>query len=306
MFGPTLISAKSSQRDRAKQLERLRQALDTADAVIVGAGAGLSTSAGFTYAGERFERHFRLWRERYGFTDMYSGGFHPYDTLEEFWGFWSRNILANRYTDAPKPVYGKLMDLIGDKDHFVLTTNVDHCFQKAGIDRHRLFYTQGDYGLFQCSRPCHDKTYGNEEQVRAMCAAVDAKIERQLKAGTPSRELDLGIPSDLIPRCPVCGEPMTTNLRCDDTFVEDAGWHAAARRYTEFQRRHEGMRTLYLELGVGGNTPVIIKYPFWQMTAKNPRATYACINYGDAFAPSTIEHRSILIDGDIGETLSAL
>ncbi|MCC8130765.1 MAG: Sir2 silent information regulator family NAD-dependent deacetylase [Ruminococcus sp.] len=284
------IPTSKSMIGSSEQIERLREALDTADAVVIGAGAGLSTSAGFSYSGKRFEENFSDFERKYGFHDMYSGGFYPYETLEEFWGFWSRNIWLNRYTDAPKPVYQDLYELIKDKDYFVLTTNVDHCFQKAGFDKKCLFYTQGDYGLFQCSEPCHQKTYDNEEAIRKMMEAQE----------------NMWIPSDLVPRCPICGKPMNMNLRCDDTFVEDEGWHQAAERYSEFIRRHEGLRTLYLELGVGFNTPAIIKYPFWQMTLKNPSETYACINYGDAASPSQIERQSICIDDDIGRVLKKL
>ena len=271
-------------------LDHLRQELDRADAVVIGAGAGLSTSAGFTYSGERFEKYFGDFIEKYGFRDMYSGGFYPFETLEEHWAYWSRYIYINRYLDAPKPVYSTLLKLVQDRDYFVLTTNVDHCFQKAGFDKHRLFYTQGDYGLWQCSRPCHSKTYDNEEAVRAMLA----------------QQNNMKIPGELVPHCPVCGAPMSMNLRADGSFVEDSGWHKAARRYEEFLRRHEGMRVLFLELGVGGNTPGIIKYPFWRMTYENPRAMYACVNLGEAWAPQEIEDRSICIDGDIWETLECL
>jgi len=268
----------------------VQSSLNEADAVVIGAGAGLSTSAGFVYNGERFRKYFSDFEARYGFHDMYSGGFYPYDTLEEHWAYWSRYIYVNRYVDAPKPVYQELLSLVKDKDYFVLTTNVDHCFQKAGFDKKRLFYTQGDYGLFQCSEPCHQKTYDNEDIIRQM-----VKLQRDMK-----------IPSELIPRCPVCGKPMTMNLRSDDTFVEDEGWHRAAEQYTLFLRRHEGMQTLFLELGVGYNTPVIIKYPFWQMTAKNPKATYACINRGEALCPREIERQSICMDADIGDIINQL
>ena len=267
-------------------IKRLKKALNECDAVVIGAGAGLSTSAGFIYSGERFEKYFSDFGKKYGFKDMYSGGFYPYQTKEEFWAYWSRYIFVNRYTDAPKPVYDELFDLVKDKDYFVITTNVDHCFQKAGFDKKRLFYTQGDYGLFQCSVPCHDKTYENEEIVRRM-------VEEQQ---------DMRIPTELLPKCPVCGEPMTMNLRSDDKFVEDEGWHEAAARYENFIRTRKG-KVLFLELGVGYNTPVIIKYPFWQMTAQNPDATYACINYGEAFTIDEIAGRSICIDGDIGEAI---
>ena len=281
---------RQSTRSFSEQVDRLRGALDQADAVIVGAGAGLSTAAGYTYSGERFERLFGDFAARYGFADMYAGGFYPYDSLEEHWAFWSRYVMCNRYEPAPKPVYEQLLELVRGLDYFVLTTNVDHCFQRAGFDKHRLFYTQGDFGLFQCSRPCCQKTWDNEDAIRAM-------VEQQR---------GLRIPSKLVPHCPHCGAPATMNLRSDNTFVEDEGWHRAASRLNDFLRRHEGMRLLLLELGVGANTPGIIKYPFWQMCAANPRATYACVNLGEAVAPVEIERQAILIDASAGSAIEAL
>lgn len=272
------------------QIDKLKKALSECDAVIIGAGAGLSTAAGFTYSGERFNQYFSDFNKKYGITDMYSGGFYPYKTLEEYWAWWSRHIYVNRYTDIPSDLYTKLLNLVKDKDYFVITTNVDHCFQRAGFDKRRLFYTQGDYGLWQCSEACHNKTYDNENAVRKMIAA----------------QKDMKITSALIPRCPVCGAPMTMNLRSDDLFVQDEGWYAAANRYEDFVRRHKNLHILFLELGVGANTPVIIKYPFWQMTAKNPNATYACINMGEAVCPDEIKHQSICIDMDINNVLSDL
>ena len=272
------------------QIPKLKTALDEADALVIGAGAGLSTSAGFTYDGERFRKYFADFEAKYGFHDLYSGGFYPYASPEEHWAYWSRYILINRYTDAPKPVYESLLRLVKDKDYFVITTNVDHCFQKAGFDKKRLFYTQGDYGLFQCSEPCCRETWDNEAVIRQMVA----------------EQKDMKIPSALVPRCPHCGKPLTMNLRADGSFVEDEGWHAAAERYANFLRTREGQKILFLELGVGYNTPVIIKYPFWQMTAKNPRATYACINRGEAFCPAEIADRAVCIDGDIGDILARI
>ena len=268
---------------------RLKQALSEADAVVIGAGAGLSTSAGFTYSGERFEKYFSDFGEKYGFSDMYSGGFYPYETPEEIWAYWSRYIFINRHEDAPKPVYEHLLELVKDKDYFVITTNVDHCFQKAGFDKKRLFYTQGDYGLFQCSEPCLNVTYDNEVMIRNM-------VEQQK---------DMRIPSELIPACPNCGKPLTMNLRSDDTFVQDQGWYEASERYNDFLHTRQG-KILYLELGVGYNTPVIIKYPFWQMTLSNPDAVYACVNYGEAACPNEIRDRSVCIDGDIGKVIEDL
>ena len=281
---------KRSTPDCSAEIERLCAALERADAVVIGAGAGLSTSAGFTYSGARFERYFSDFGAKYGFSDMYTGGFFPYLSQEEYWAYWSRYILVNRYQDAPKPVYGDLLRLIQGKDYFAITTNVDHCFQKAGFDKKRLFYTQGDYGLFQCSTPCCQETWDNEMLVREMV----------------KRQAGMRIPTELIPVCPHCGKPMTMNLRSDDKFVEDEGWHAAAERYENFLRTRGRQKILFLELGVGYNTPGIIKYPFWRMTAENPRAVYACVNRGQAECPQAIAERSICIDGDIGETLARL
>jgi NAD-dependent SIR2 family protein deacetylase len=276
--------------DYSLQIDRLKAALETADAVVVGAGAGLSTSAGFTYSGKRFHETFHDFEVVYNFHDMYTGGFYPYATPEEHWAYWSRYIMVNRYTAPPKPVYDVLYELVKDKDYFVITTNVDHCFQKAGFDKKRLFYTQGDYGLFQCSVPCHEETYDNESVIRRMVA----------------EQKDRKIPTALIPRCPKCGKPMTMNLRSDSTFVQDAGWYEACENYEHFLKRHASAHVLYLELGVGSNTPSIIKYPFWRRTSQNPDAIYACINAGEAVCPPAIESRSICINEDIGEVLDEL
>lgn len=288
MFLRKLIT--TSTESYSVQIDKLKNEIDNADAIVIGAGAGMSTASGFSYNGERFERYFSDFGAKYGFHDMYSGGFYPYSTLEEYWAWWSRHIGINRYaTKAGKP-YTDLLDIIKDKDYFVLTTNVDHQFQLAGYDKNRLFYTQGDYGLWQCSKACHNKTYDNEKTVRKMV----------------SEQKNMKIPTELIPKCPVCGAPMTMNLRCDNSFVQDEGWYAAAGRYEDFIRRHKDLHILFLELGVGSNTPVIIKYPFWQMTAKNPNSIYACINYGEAVAPSEIAKQSICINKDISKVLQDL
>lgn len=271
-------------------IEKLHKALREADAVVVGAGAGLSTAAGFTYSGERFLQHFADFINKYGFTDMYSAGFYPFPTEEEKWAYWSRHIYYNRYVPAPKPVYDNLLKLLKDKDYFVITTNVDHQFQKAGFDKQRLFYTQGDYGLFQCAKPCHQRTYDNEEVVKRMIA----------------EQMDLRIPSELVPRCPVCGGRMEVNLRSDETFVEDEGWHAASERYADFIRRHLHDKILFLDLGSGGNTPIVFKIPFFRWTMQNPNAVYATVNLGEAFTVDQIKERSIVIDADINDVLYSL
>ena len=284
----TKIWTKKYTTDYSVQIKDLQTALSEADTVIIGAGAGLSTSAGFVYTGERFKKYFSDFAAKYGIKDMYSGGFYPFATPEEHWAYWSRYIYINRYMNAPKPVYDDILKLVQDKDYFVITTNVDHCFQKAGFDKKRLFYTQGDYGLFQCSEPCCQETFENEAII---CEMV-------------KRQDNMKIPTELLPTCPHCGKPLTMNLRSDDKFVEDEGWHRAAERYENFLRTRAGGKILFLELGVGYNTPVIIKYPFWQMTVKNPDATYACINQGQAVCPEDLEPLAICINADIGDTLS--
>lgn len=269
------------------KLSRLKDKIAAADAIVIGAGAGLSTSAGFDYSGERFEKYFADFHKKYGITDMYSGGFYPFETLNEYWAWWSRHILVNRYNAPVGKPYSDLLKAVSDKDYFVLTTNVDHRFQLAGFDKKRLFYTQGDYGLWQCSEPCCNETFDNENAVRTMV----------------KEQCNMKIPDELIPRCPHCGKPMAMNLRCDNSFVQDEGWHAAAERYEEFIRRHRNLHILFLELGVGFNTPRIIKYPFIQMTAENPKAIYACINMNEAYAPDEIADRAICIDGDIEKVI---
>ena len=291
------------------EIGKLKAAIGTADALVIGAGAGLSTAAGLTYSGERFERYFGDFIEKYHFTDMYSAGFYPFHTLEEQWAYWARHIWCNRYVDAPKDTYDKLQQLIenAEKDFFVITTNVDHRFQLAGFPKERLFYTQGDYGLWQCGVPCHTKTYDNHETVRQMMEAQGFEIGTRGRLSLPEGDsLAMRVPSELVPHCPVCGEPMSMNLRADDTFVEDEGWHEAAGRYHDFIEDHQKGSVVYLELGVGGNTPVIIKYPFWRYTHANPKSTYACVNYGEAYVPPEIRDRSVALESDIDQVLEDL
>ncbi len=271
-------------------VEMIRETLQQAQAIVIGAGAGLSAAAGLTYGGERFRRYFGDFIRKYGMTDMYSAGFYPFETQEEKWAYWSRHIYYNRYDQPAGKTYLDLYRLVRDQPYFVLTTNVDHQFWLAGFDNQRIFATQGDYGLFQCAGACHKTLYDNEAQVREMIAC----------------QKDCRIPTELVPKCPVCGGEMEVNLRCDGNFVEDGAWERASVRYREFLRENMGRRVVFLELGVGMNTPGIIKFPFWQMTARWPQAFYICVNLDQAWAPEEIRDRSLCLNGDLSRILEKL
>ena len=290
-----------------EQVRKLKEKMQNVEAIVLGAGSGLSTAAGFTYSGERFQKYFFDFAKKYPIRDIYSGGFFPFESPEEFWAWWSRHIYFNRYIDAPSDVYGNLKKIVEGKDYFVLTTNVDHQFQRAGFEKERLFYTQGDYGLFQSSRPTVAKTYDNQEIVEKMLEAQGFVRDNagifQLPEG---KTLKMSIPTELIPVCPDDGLPMTMNLRTDESFVEDTGWKMAAKRYQDFLHSHKGKHVLYWELGVGMNTPVIIKFPFWRYTEENPNAYYACLNLGEAGCSREISERSICLNADIGKVLRDL
>ena len=290
-----------------KKILLLKEKIEGADAVIIGAGAGLSTAAGFVYTVERFDRYFSDFSRKYGFRDMYTGGFYPYSTQEEFWAYWSRYIWINRYVDAPKPAYSDLYQLVKDRDYFVLTTNVDHCFRKAGFEKKRLFYTQGDYGLFQCSKPCCRKTWENERTIREMVLAQGYTIGERNDLILPEGvEAETSIPGRLLPKCPDCGRPLTMNLRSDSRFVEDEGWQGAAAEYEAWLAQHQNRKVVFLEIGVGYNTPGIIKYSFWQQVYRNRHSVYACLNMEEEQVPEEIRERSVIISGDSAQVLREL
>lgn len=293
-------------KNTSNDLSVIKEKLRKADAVVIGAGAGLSTSAGFTYSGERFEHYFLDFEKEYGFSDMYSGGFYSYDTLEEYWAYWSRYIYINRYVNIPTDLYTRLFEVVKDKDYFVLTTNVDHCFQKAGFDKARLFYTQGDYGLFQCSKPCHNETYDNAEIIKKMVLSQGFSIENGELIKPKNGEIKRTVPTELIPKCPKCGRPMSMNLRADNTFVQDEGWYKASEEYESFMERQRGKKVVFIELGVGYNTPGIIKYNFWRYANNWQNAFYVCINKGEAYVPREIEDKGIGINEDIKKVVEEL
>lgn len=285
-----MYSNKSTIPYTMTSYDKLQELIENADAIIIGAGAGLSSSAGLEYGGERFKKLFPEFIKQYHLTDMYSSAFYPFESLEQYWGYFSKHIYHNRYTSVVNSCYDDLLQLVQDKNYFVITTNADHLFIKSGFDKQRLFYTQGDYGLFQCSKGCHNKTYDNKEIIYKM---VD-------------KQKDLRIPTNLIPYCPVCGNPMDVNLRKDTTFIEDEGWNLAHNRYQDFLKQNKHTKVVYLELGIGYNTPSIIKYPFWLNTHQNKHANYVCINTFDCNCPKEIKHQSLCLEANIKEVFSYL
>ncbi|MGN0267042.1 MAG: SIR2 family NAD-dependent protein deacylase [Lachnospiraceae bacterium] len=272
------------------EINKLKDQIRKADAVIVGAGSGLSTSAGYDFGGERLKKHFGDFVEKYGMTNMYTGCFANFASREERWAYWSRWAWINRYEPIPKDTHKKLLQLLAGKDYFVLTTNIDHTFQRSGFPKERLCYTQGDFGLFQCSKPCHTDTYDNKEVLQQMQA----------------QEQNMRIPTELIPLCPRCGAEMDFNLFWDDTFVRDKGWHIAHNRYIYYLEQHQKGKILYLELGVGFNSPGVIKMPFWNMAAQNPDSVFASVNLTLPCYPLTLQKRSIVLQADIDRVISDL
>lgn len=267
--------------------EEFKKLIDSSDTIVIGAGAGLSSASGFEYGNKTFMDNFKYMHDKYGYLDMYSASFHHFDSLEEKWAFWSKMIYLNRYKEGAKDLYKRLFELVKDKNYFVITTNVDHQFILSNFSKERIFYTQGDYGLFQCSEPCHNKTYDNKD--------IILKMINNIK--------DNKIPTSLIPVCPKCGKPMTTNLRCDDKFVEDNGWKKAKNRYEKFINENKNKNIIYLELGVGYSTPAWIKIPFLKLTYSNPKAKYICIDKGNIYVPEEIKNQAYIFNQDINEII---
>lgn len=273
-----------------RRMERAKAALREADCVLIGGGAGLSAAAGLEYGGKRFQSQFAPFIRKYGLTDMYSAGFYPFPTQEEKWAYWAKHILVNRYDPPAAALYAALRRMAGGTDFFVITTNVDGQFAKAGFPPEKLFATQGDYRYLQCARGCHDRLYDNEALVREMAAHT----------------VNCQIPSELVPRCPVCGGRMAVHLRCDPYFVQNNAWYDAQNRYEQFLRHAAGRRVVLLELGVGYQTPVIIRYPFEQITFQNKKATLIRLNRDDPGGAKENAARTIAFNEDMTEVIGAL
>ena len=278
------------QETFADKIEKARRALADADAIIIGAGAGLSTAAGIEYSGPRFNDNFTDFIARYGMTDMYTAGFYPFKTEEEKWAYWSRHIRMNRYDAPVGEVYKQLLELVSGKPYFVVTTNVDAQFYRAGFDIERIWAVQGDYGKFQCAEACHDKLYDNHDAIMEMT----------------ERQEDCRIPSELVPRCPRCGERMEVNIRKDRYFVEDQQWHEERGRYEKFLNEVKDRKIVFLELGVGFNTPTIIRLPFEKMVASFDDATLVRVNLSYPELMAKIEEKSVVIADDIGKAVAAI
>ena len=267
-----------------------KQAIEQADYIIIGAGAGLSTAAGLLYSGEKFKKDFKEFIEKYHFEDLYSASFYNFKTQEEKWAFFAKMIKLNRYNETPLKLYQELYEIVKNNEYFVLSTNVDGQFYNSGFDRKKVFEIQGDYSYLQCENACHNKLYNNKELVE--------KWLRNTK--------NCKIPSDLVMKCPVCGGNMDMNLRKDANFVQDENWYRQSEKYEDFLSRSKGKNVVLLEMGVGFNTPGIIRFPFEQMTANNVKTTLIRINKDYPNPMLEIKNKTISFDEDTNKIIEDL
>lgn len=277
-----------SQVPYQEQIENAAKLLNDADYILIGAGAGLSSAAGLKYSGKRFTDNFSEFIEKYGVKDMYSACFYPYPNEEARWGYWSKHVSINRIQVDALPLYQQLFNLVKDKKYFVLTTNADHQFYKAGFQEEKIFATQGDYGLIQCMKGCHPKTYDNIKMIKQMDQA----------------RRDCLVPSYMVPRCPVCGGLMNMNLRCDQYFVEDEKWHEAEKNFGDFLDECYEKKVVLLELGVGFNTPTIIRFPFEKLIKENKNMKLIRLNFNEAVIPESLQKRAIGINEDLAKSIN--
>ncbi|WP_404900444.1 Sir2 silent information regulator family NAD-dependent deacetylase [Priestia filamentosa] len=272
------------------RIEKAKKEIEDTEFILIGGGAGLSAAAGITYGGKRFTDNFSAFIKKYGLTDMYSSGFYPYKTQEERWAYWAKHIYVNRFEPGPTILYKDLYQLVKDRTYFVITTNVDSQFEKSGFPVDKIFEVQGNYGYLQCAQGCHDKLYYNESLVREMI----------------KKTVDCQIPSELVPICPVCGGNMDPNLRINQYFVQDEKWYKQNKLYNEFLKQSEGKRNVYIELGVGFNTPGIIRYPFEQMTYHNEKATLIRLNKENSTGMKENADKTVTFNEDIKEVVSEI
>lgn len=294
-----MFSKIKTKQSTKNYFNQVKQEISDADAIVIGAGAGLSLAAGFTLSGDRFVNYFSDFIEKFGITDMYSGGFFSFPSRKTYWSWWSRVIWLSRYQPAPQDTYQRLYELIKDRNYFILTTNVDHQFQLAGFDKQRLFYTQGDYGLFQ--QTDSQQTFDNFDLIKKMILSQGFQINDNGELLKPN-QLSMDVDPELIAQA----DQYQLNLRVDSDFVEDEGWHQAAQRFNNFIGRYQKNKIVYLELGVGANTPGIIKYPFWQWTFNNPQARLITVNAADVSFPQELSNQAIGFKMDINQFIDSL
>ena len=274
----------------SSRIIQAKQAIKQADYIIIGAGSGLSTAAGLLYSGEKFEKDFKEFIEKYHFDNLYSASFYEFKTQEEKWAFFAKMIKLNRYNEKPLKLYQELYEIVKNKEYFVLSTNVDGQFYNSGFDKDKVFEMQGDYSYLQCENACHNKLYNNRDLV-----------EQWLQ-----NTKDCKIPSKLVMKCPVCGGNMDMNLRKDANFVQDSNWYKASKRYEDFLDKIKNKNVVLLEIGVGFNTPGIIRFPFEQMTANNVKTTLIRINKDYPFPMLEIRNRTISFDEDTNKIIEDL
>lgn len=274
----------------SSRILQAKQAIKQADYIIIGAGSGLSTAAGLLYSGEKFEKDFREFIEKYHFDNLYSASFYEFKTQEEKWAFFAKMIKLNRYNEKPLKLYQELYEIVKNKEYFVLSTNVDGQFYNSGFDKDKIFEVQGDYSYLQCENACHNKLYNNKELVE--------KWLRNTK--------NCKIPSDLVMKCPVCGGNMDMNLRKDANFVQDKNWYRQSEKYEDFLSRSKGKNVVLLEIGVGFNTPGIIRFPFERMTAISEKTTLIRINKDYPNPMLEIKNKTISFDEDTNKIIEDL
>ncbi len=274
-----------------EKIQMAREKLDQADAIVIGAGAGLSAAAGLDYSGPEFKKEFADYIDKYKFPDLYSSSFYDFPTEEERWARWARHIDYARFRPDAFPLYRELLELVKDRNYFVITTNVDVQFRKAGFDPEKIFEVQGDYGLMQCAVGCHPKVYSDKETVENIL----------------HHSHDLTVDSAYVPVCPVCGGNMDVHVRKNQFFVQDENWDKAAERYEKFMAHYADKGSVVLlELGIGFNTPAIIRYPFEQITYRNPKATLIRLNSDYPHGPKETAARTISFTENMEKVISNL
>lgn len=276
-----------------EKIQHLSELIYNTDAIVIGGGSGLSSAAGYNHYhwSSVFLKQMGVFQEHYGFTSPFAGFYHCFSSLEEQWAYYAAYTRAIQTADIGKP-YLDLKNIIGNKPHFIITTNIDGQFERVFSTKHICDF-QGNFRYFQCSQPCHDTIYNNETSIEKIFFNINK----------------FRVPSELVPRCPKCGRQMVPWVR-DDAFLEGESWKLSLKNYYDFLEKwllqNNSSKVLLLELGVGDMTPSIIKLPFWEITEKNANVTYVCINKNKSSMPMHIKDKSLHITGDLSLVLEEL